>query len=243
MYQDRVDLLRFMVEAGHSMAARFEAEVVSGRLSREEAQARFKQALLAIRYNGKEYLFANTYTAMGFAHPNEKLMGKDLTDVKDAKGVAIFPDMVSIVKSKGEGTYAYHWPRAVDSQETAEKLTYIKGFEPWDIFIGTGVFIDDIWSSFMTQLWKILGVVALLALPAIILLLLVGRNISNTIRGLAGKMRELAAGNMAISFPEADRGDELGDMGEGGADLQGERRGQGPSGKPAGGTRPMRGGG
>jgi methyl-accepting chemotaxis protein len=30
MYQDRVDLLRFMVEAGHSMAAKFEAEVVAG---------------------------------------------------------------------------------------------------------------------------------------------------------------------------------------------------------------------
>jgi methyl-accepting chemotaxis protein len=60
MYQDRVDSLRFMVEAGHSMATRFEAEVASGHLSRDEAQARFKQALLAIRYSGEEYLFANT---------------------------------------------------------------------------------------------------------------------------------------------------------------------------------------
>jgi methyl-accepting chemotaxis protein len=168
----------------------------------------------AIRYSGKEYLFANTYTGMGFVHPNEKLMGKDLTGVRDANGVAIFPVMISIAKSKGEGTYTYNWPRAIDSKETAEKLTYVKGFEPWGIFIGTGVFIDDIWSSFMTQLWKILGVVALVALPAIVLLVLVGQNISKTIRNLAGKMRELAAGNMTISFPEANRGDELGDMGK-----------------------------
>jgi len=195
MYQDRVDSLRFMVEAGHSMATKLEAEVISGNLSRDEAQARFKQALSAIRYSGKEYLFANTYTGMGFVHPNEKLMGKDLTGVKDTNGIAIFPAMISIAKSKGEGTYTYNWSRAIDSKETAEKLTYVKGFEPWGIFIGTGVFIDDIWLSFMTQLWKILGVVALLAFPAIILLLLVGRNISNTIRSLAGKMRELAAGN------------------------------------------------
>src|SRR3954451_20555396 len=104
MYQDRVDVLRFMVEAGYGIATKFETEVVAGHISREEAQDRFKQALLAIRYNGKEYLFANTYNAMGFVHPNDKLMGKDLTGVKDAKGVAIFPDMVGIVKSKGEGT-------------------------------------------------------------------------------------------------------------------------------------------
>src|SRR3954452_23019389 len=109
MYQDRVDLLRFMVEAGHSMATKFEAEVAAGHLSREEAQSRFKQALLAIRYGGKEYLFANTYSAMGFAHPNEKLMGKDLTGVKDTNGIAIFPAMISIAKSKGEGTYTYNW--------------------------------------------------------------------------------------------------------------------------------------
>jgi methyl-accepting chemotaxis protein len=214
MYQDRVDLLRFMVEAGHSMAAKFEAEVVAGHLSREEAQVRFKQALLAIRYSGKEYIFANTFTGTGFVHPNDKLMGKDLTGVRDAKGVAIFPAMIDIVTSKGEGTYAYSWPRAIGSQETADKLTYIKGFEPWGIYIGTGVFTDDIWSSFMTQLWKIMAVVALLALPAIILLILVGRNISTTIRDLAGKMRDMAAGNLMVSFPESDRGDELGDMGK-----------------------------
>jgi len=122
--------------------------------------------------------------------------------------------MIDIVKSKGEGTYAYSWPRAIGSQETADKLTYIKGFEPWGIYIGTGVFTDDIWSSFMTQLWKIMGVVALLVLPAIILLILVGRNISTTIRDLAGKMRDMAAGNLMVSFPESDRGDELGDMGK-----------------------------
>src|SRR4051812_24496060 len=130
MYQDRVDLLRFMVEAGHSMATKFESEVVAGHLSREEAQERFKQALLAIRYSEKEYLFANTYAAVGFAHPNEKLMGRDLTNVKDAKGTAIFPAMANIVKNKGEGSYTYYWPRAIDSEETAQKLTYIKGSEP-----------------------------------------------------------------------------------------------------------------
>src|SRR4051812_47283747 len=63
MQQDRVEVLRFMVEAGHSMATKFEAEAAAGRLTRDEAQARFKQALLAVRYSGGEYLFAHTYNA------------------------------------------------------------------------------------------------------------------------------------------------------------------------------------
>ena len=60
-----------------------------------------------------------------------------------------------------------------------------------------------------------MAVVALLALPAIVLLILVGRNISTRSASLAGKMRELAAGNMAISFPEFRlRRPEFGDMGK-----------------------------
>ncbi|MCW2239039.1 methyl-accepting chemotaxis protein [Azospirillum canadense] len=212
MYQDRVDALRFMVEAGHSMAAKYEADVATGILNREDAQARFKEAFLAIRYSGEEYLFAHTYDAIGFAHANRKLMGADVSGIKDAKGVPVIPALIALVKSKGEGTYVYDWPRTVGGSETAVKLAYVKGFEPWGIFIGTGVFIDDIWAAFLTQLWTLLGVIAALALPAILLLALVGQNISTTIRSLAERMRALAAGDLAIAFPEAARTDELGAM-------------------------------
>ena len=212
MYQDRVDALRFMVEAGHSMAARFEGEVAAGHLTREEAQARFKEAFLAIRYSGEEYLFAHTYDSIGFAHANKALMGKDVSGIKDAAGLPVIPALIDIVKKKGEGTYAYDWPRTVGATETAVKLAYVKGFEPWRIFIGTGVFIDDLWSAFLSQMWTLLGVIGGLALPAILLLALVGHNISATIRSLAGRMRAMADGDLTVGFPETSRGDELGDM-------------------------------
>ncbi|PWC34576.1 chemotaxis protein [Azospirillum sp. TSO35-2] len=212
MYQDRVDSLRYMVEAGHSMAAHFEGEVAAGRLSRDEAQARFKDAFLAIRYSGDEYLFAHTYDSIGFAHANPKLMGNDVSGIKDAKGVPVIPALITLIKAKGEGTYAYDWPRTAGSAETAVKLAYVKGFEPWRILIGTGVFIDDLWAAFLSQLWTLVGVIAGLALPAIVLLTLVGHNISATVRSLAGRMRAMAAGDLTVTFPETSRGDELGDM-------------------------------
>ncbi|WP_370540672.1 cache domain-containing protein [Azospirillum sp. INR13] len=93
----------------------------------------------------------------------------------------VIPALIGIVKTRGEGTYAYDWPRTVGGTETAVKLAYVKGFEPWRIFIGTGVFIDDLWTAFLSQLWTLLGVIAGLALPAIVLLALVGHNISTTI--------------------------------------------------------------
>ncbi|MGQ9368939.1 methyl-accepting chemotaxis protein [Azospirillum sp. ST 5-10] len=212
MYQDRVDALRFMVEAGHGLAVKFEAEAAAGRMSREEAQSRFKEALLAIRYNGEEYLFAHTYGAVGFAHPSDKLMGKDVSGIKDSRGVPVIPALVDIVKRGGEGTYAYDWPRTLGGTETAVKVAYVKGFDPWGIFIGTGIFVDDIRAEFLAQLSTLMGVVAVLALPAIVLLAYVGHSVSVTLRRLAEKMRALASGDLAVTFPETGRGDELGAM-------------------------------
>ncbi|WP_342760786.1 methyl-accepting chemotaxis protein [Azospirillum thermophilum] len=213
MYQDRIDSLRYMVEAGHSMATRYEAEVSAGRLTREEAQARFKDAFLAIRYSGEEYLFAHTYGSVGFAHANRKLMGADVSGIKDAQGVPVIPALIRIVKARGEGTYAYDWPKTLGGTDTAVKLAYVKGFDPWGIFIGTGIFIDDIRTAFLSQLWTLLGIFAVFALPALLLLVLSSLKLSTTIRSLAQRMHALASGDLSVTFAEAARGDELGEMG------------------------------
>ena len=203
MYQDRVNVLKVMVDAGYSLAEKFEAAAAAGQMTREEAQARFKDALLKIRYAGDEYLFAHTYDQIGFAHPSPKLMGKDVSGIKDAKGVPVIPALLDIVKAKNEGTYAYDWPLRQDDPATAVKLSYVKGFAPWKIFIGTGVFVNDIWSDFLTMVWKIVGIIALLALPAIALVGLVGFAVSRSIRSVSAAMQKLADGDLSVDLPEA----------------------------------------
>ena len=212
MYQDRVSTLRAVVEAGQSLAVKFEADAAAGRITREEAQTRFKEALLAIHYSGVEYLFAYSYDQVGFAHTSPKVMGKVASGIKDANGVLVIPEMIRIAKTQNEGIYAYEWPLRPDDPKTALKLSYVKGFAPWNIFISTGVFIDDIRADFMAMLWKIIGIVAVLALPAIGLILLVGWGVSASIRSVATRMQALADGNLAVELPEAGRGDEVGQM-------------------------------
>lgn len=212
MYQDRVNVLKVMVDAGYSLAEKFEAAAAAGQMSRDEAQARFKDALLKIRYSGDEYLFAHTFDQVGFAHPSPKLMGKDVSGIKDSNGVPVIPALLDIVRKRNEGTYAYDWPLRQDDPKTAVKLSYVKGFAPWKIFIGTGVFVDDIWTDFMAMVWKITGIIALLALPAIALVGLVGFAVSRSIRGVSAAMQALADGNLSIDLPEAQRADEVGQM-------------------------------
>ncbi len=214
MHQDRVASLKALVDVGHSIAEKLEADAVAGKLTREEAQARFKEMLLALKYQNGGYLFAYTYDNHGFAHPNAKVMGKDASGLKDAKGVPILPNMVAIAK-QGEGTYLYPWfVNNSGSSETEEKLSYVKGFEPWKIFVSTGVTINDLQAAFLSQLWTLLAVVAALALPAIALIALVGQNVSTTITRLGRKMHALAGGDLSVAFPESERRDEIGAMGK-----------------------------
>ncbi|WP_207484711.1 methyl-accepting chemotaxis protein [Arenibaculum pallidiluteum] len=214
MYQDRVSDLRNLVDLGHSIAEKLEADAAAGKITRDEAQARFKELLLALKYQNGGYLFSYTYDNVGFAHINPKIMGKDASGLKDAKGVPILPAMVRIAK-QGEGTYLYPWfINNTGSSETEEKLSYVKGFEPWQIFVSTGVTIADLQAAFLTQLWTLLGVVAVLALPAVLLIALIGQNVSATIARLAKKMHALADGDLSVAFPEASRRDELGAMGK-----------------------------
>ncbi|MEH2474272.1 methyl-accepting chemotaxis protein [Nitrobacteraceae bacterium AZCC 2161] len=212
MYEDRVAKLQAVVEAGHSLASRLEAAVVAGKMAREEAQSHFKDELLAIRYSGEEYLFAHSFDQIGFAHPSPKLMGKDVSGLIDANGVPIVPALISIVKTRGEGTYVYGWPLRANDPQTAEKVAFVKGFAPWNIFIGTGVFIEDIRTDFMSMVWKVLGLTTILAVPAIGLIALVGSGVSGRLRRVGSKMKSIAEGDMAVDLPEAEQRDEIGEM-------------------------------
>jgi methyl-accepting chemotaxis protein len=212
MYDDRVAKLQAMVEAGHSLASSLEAAVVTGSMTREEAQSRFKDTLLAIRYSGEEYLFAHSFDQMGFAHPSPKLMGKDVSGLVDSNGAPIISALIDIVKTRGEGTYVYTWPLHAGDPRTAEKLAFVKGFAPWNIFIGTGVFIDDIRADFMSMMWKVLGLTTILAIPTIGVIALVGSGVSGRLRRVGSKMKSIAEGDLAVDLPEADQTDEIGEM-------------------------------
>ncbi|WP_448204567.1 methyl-accepting chemotaxis protein [Azospirillum sp. sgz302134] len=213
MYQDRLATLRAVTETGVTLAASLEAEAAAGKMTREEAQNRFKAAVTSIRYaGGKEYLFSHTMDGFGFAHPNAKLVGSDTKVITTTKGVHLIVEFARMVRASGEGVLEYDWPRTIGGTDLAIKLGYVQGFQPWNIFIGSGIFIDDIWAAFLDQVRTLAAVILALALPAIGLIAWVGNDISRVLRGLATNMRALADGDLSIRFPEAGRGDEIGAM-------------------------------
>lgn len=98
--------------------------------------------------HGEIYLFASDYVpnwdsnkdrTITLAHgANPKLVGKDMTDLKDADGLPFVKKMAEIASSKaGEGWTDYKWPNPV-TKAIEPKTTFTKRVEP--LVINCGVY-------------------------------------------------------------------------------------------------------
>ncbi|MBY6261427.1 methyl-accepting chemotaxis protein [Azospirillum sp. 412522] len=213
MLEERKETLRSVVHAAHGLATGYEAEVKAGRLTREQAFERFKANLNTMFYNGKDYIFVQNLNYQTVIHPvRPDVIGKDQRDNKDSNGVFFVRALVDTARTKGDGFVEYMYPKP-NTEVPLPKLSYVKMFEPWQLLIGTGVYIDDLDARFTGSLWTMAAVVGGLALPVVGLIALVGNSISRRIRRLSDSMRSLADGNLSTVIPETDSGDELGDMG------------------------------
>ena len=213
MLDERRETLRSVVQTAHGLAAGYEAEIKAGRLTRDEAFERFKANLNTMFYNGKDYIFVQNLNYQTVVHPvRPDVIGKDQRDNKDANGVFFVRALVDTARTKGDGFVEYMYPKP-NTDVPLPKLSYVKMFEPWQLLIGTGVYIDDLNARFADSLWTMAAIVGGLALPVVVLIALVGNSISRRIRGLSDSMRSLADGNLSAVIPETGANDELGEMG------------------------------
>ena len=98
-------------------------------------------------------------------HPiRPELEGKDLSDNKDPTGQRLFVEFVHTVKAKGAGFVMYLWPKP-GSDKPVQKVSYVKGFEPWGWIVGSGVYLDNVDTTISGRLVNAgLGTLALAAL-------------------------------------------------------------------------------
>ena len=164
--QAREDATRQHVEVAHGLLAWAHAQESAGKLTREQAQALAKEVIGALRYEVSEYFWINDMQPHVVMHPiKPQLDGQDAAGIKDPNGKALFVAFVETVRRDGQGFVTYQWPRP-GSEKPVDKLSYVKGFEPWGWVIGSGIYVDDLRSAALRRLVvdaAIIGVSLLLA--------------------------------------------------------------------------------
>ncbi len=115
-------------------------------LSDESLQILIRESLRKVRFHdGRGYFFANRiqdgYEVL--CATCEHLENQIIIDWEDKKGQFVIRDMIDIVTTKGEGFYNYYWSKP-NEKGVFPKIAYVKLFEPFGWFLGTGEYLDDI---------------------------------------------------------------------------------------------------
>lgn len=121
-----------------------------------EATALVKKAIAFLKANGKEkafaefnnqngqfkdrdlYIFVQDLKGKMLAHGgNQRLVGKDLLELKDADGKFFVKSMVDVAANKGQGWIDYKWTNPITKVIEA-KSSYIEKYD--DVFVGSGIY-------------------------------------------------------------------------------------------------------
>nr|WP_319483210.1 cache domain-containing protein [uncultured Cohaesibacter sp.] len=208
----KAEELKSLVDAAVNVAQSKYDAFKSGEMSEDEAKVAAARAIQFMRYRGSEYFWINDMNSVIVMHAAKpELVGKNLSDLKDANGVNIFPAFVKAVKAEGSGFVGYMWPKA-GSDAAVDKLSYVKAFAPWGWVVGTGVYIDDLQAILWTNTRMMLVIGSFVLIISLIAAWLTIRSIIHPVNALKETMLRLASDHPVDVIPAEGRTDELGEM-------------------------------
>jgi methyl-accepting chemotaxis protein len=164
---DREAQISNMLVMGEHLVAHYYAEQQQGRLTEAQAQAAAKEALTQLNNEGKSYYWVRRPDGLNLVHANPKNVGTiAVGETMDGR-----PDAQAYRAEFAKGRIALVEMKTKHPKtgQMAAKLNGVIEFKPWDWWIGTGFFNDDIEAAFWDQAMRFslfiavaLGVISLL---------------------------------------------------------------------------------
>ena len=139
-------MLQDQVYAAHAIATKV-YEQNKNKMTEKELRSVVRETLRVIRYNdGRGYFFATNLDGIEELFVDRpELEGKNLLGMQDTNGQYVIRDMIKIARSEaGEAFYDYTWTKPGDKGKEFPKLAFVKRFEPFGWFIGTGEYMDTV---------------------------------------------------------------------------------------------------
>ena len=211
MFNARVDEMHAIVDMARNMAGALQKEVEAGKLTKEQAIAEFGRRANTLTYNnGSGYLFGSTMEGITVLSPNPKEIGQNRADII-VNGRNIGREWLENVAAKGEHTMIYEYVRP-GQEKAIRKLGYSVGLPFWNMYVGTGAYLDDLDEKMRPLIWLLGGAIFAIGLIAGCAAWLIGRSISRPLNLLGERMKGLADGELDGEIPGVGRGDEVGKM-------------------------------
>ncbi|MBI9071340.1 MAG: methyl-accepting chemotaxis protein [Melioribacteraceae bacterium] len=211
-YENKYQATKNTVEAVYNTLEHFDKKVDSGEITLEEAQLQAAQLVKAQRYDGKNYFWINDTDVKIVAHPlRPEREGKDVSNLKDADGMAMYVEFVKACKNeKGEGFVRYNQKKP-GVEEPQPKLSFLKLYKPWGWIVGSGVYLKDVdenVSAFNTNIYISLLIALFIAG---IIGYFVARLVLKPVKVLSLAVDDVSHGNINMKA-DIDSTDEIGQL-------------------------------
>ena len=187
---------------------------ISGLATRNEAQERALDVITSVTpgsgQEGDFWVYDYQPVLLASASMPE-LVNTNVCDVRDAKGQAVFADMVGISANEGEGLYRYSW-QAEDGSGAVATVSYVKSFQPWGWTVSAGSSIEGlngISASQTATLGWLAGLTGVLAL--FLFWLVIRTTVLKPLSSLVRISEALAKGDVEQEITIKSN-DEIGDM-------------------------------
>jgi methyl-accepting chemotaxis protein len=206
----RIDLVRSTVEIALNMAVGLQKQVEAGQLTKEQAISEFTRRAQTMTYdNDVGYMYAYTMEGVTLVLPDPKAIGTNRIEVV-VNGRQIVRELRDTV-ARGEPVLYYDYFKPGQAEPT-RKVTYSVGIPGWNMFVGSGGYMDDL-DTKLRPIVMVLGL-AILGIAAVAgwVAWMIARSITRPLGQLGTRMRGLADGALDQEIPGVERSDEIGAM-------------------------------
>ena len=216
LISERTEKAQAIVDAAWQMADSFQQAAAAGKMTEEEAKARFFAAAGSIWYeNHTNYIFMYD-TETGICVVNSgvpTLLNKNMREVKDANGLPFAAMMIDIAQKGGAGgSIRYTFLRSSTDPTPLDKVAFVRGYQPWHLMIATAQYISAIDTSFWSMVRTASIVIVVLMLISIAIAWMITRSVVKPLTGLKERMASLSTGELTTPVANTDRSDEVGQM-------------------------------
>ena len=195
----------------------------SGEITEEEAMENAKYIVRTTRYNdGTGYFWADMADGTNAVHINPDVEGTNRYNTQDEKGNYFVQDTIA-AGDKPDGDFIDFYFAKSGETEAKAKRGFVKKFEPYGWYIGTGNYEEDMLPIIQEELddanrscFMALTVTYLFGLAifviGIIVTSIIAKKMADPIKAASERLIELSQGNLRDEVEEFQREDEIGDL-------------------------------
>ncbi|WP_354625699.1 methyl-accepting chemotaxis protein [Psychromonas sp. MME2] len=210
MFEARKTQLKVQLESVENLLKLYQERVQMGELTSEQAKQAFYITLQNLGYDDNGYFFAFTSDMILRVSAKGKKSGNNIGNVKDSDGRYVYRDLLQATKnSSGRGYVEYQFPREVNGTPES-KLSYSIAFKPWDLVVGTGIYISDVEAKARHATIAMLLAASVALVVMLFISYFIMKAIVNPIKNIQSVMLKAENGDLTERIDIENSADELG---------------------------------